>query len=140
MTFVGIYVLVYALASDAPFRDRARAALARLAAQERVAISRQVLREYLAVVTRRQSWGEPLSLAAALADTATLSTQMDMLEDGLEVWDRLRQSGQTFVFAGKQVHDANIVATMLAHGETRLLTFNGADFHSFAALIELVTP
>jgi predicted nucleic acid-binding protein len=38
------------------------------------------------------------------------------------------------------VHDANIVATMLAHGETRLLTFNGADFRRFASLIEVVAP
>ena len=41
-----------------------------------------------------------------------------------------------FDFGGKQVHDANIVATMLAHGETRLLTFNQADFRRFAGLIE----
>lgn len=31
-----------------------------------------------------------------------------------------------FRFGGRQVHDANIVATMLANGERRLLTFNGA--------------
>jgi hypothetical protein len=27
-----------------------------------------------------------------------------------------------------EVHDANVVATMLAHGERRLLTFNETDF------------
>ncbi len=41
---------------------------------------------------------------------------------------------------GKQVHDANIAATMLAHGITRLLTFNVADFQRFAGLIELIAP
>ena len=30
--------------------------------------------------------------------------------------------------AGKQVHDANIVATMLVHGERRLAMFNIKDF------------
>ena len=35
------------------------------------------------------------------------------------------------VVAGKQVHDANIVATMMAHGERQLLTFNGSDFRRF---------
>ncbi len=39
--------------------------------------------------------------------------------------------------AGKQVHDANIVATMLEHGLPRLLTFNTADFRRVAGLIEL---
>ena len=37
--------------------------------------------------------------------------------------------------AGKQVHDANIVATMLAHGIPRLLTHNVTDFTRFAAII-----
>ena len=39
---------------------------------------------------------------------------------------------------GKQVHDANIVATMLAHGERRLLTFNVNDFRRFGQRVELV--
>ena len=40
---------------------------------------------------------------------------------------------------GKQVHDANIVATMLAHGERRLLTLNTGDFRRYGGRIELVT-
>jgi predicted nucleic acid-binding protein len=42
--------------------------------------------------------------------------------------------------AGRQVHDANIVATMLAHGETRLLTMNRSDFRRFEPRIEIVEP
>jgi predicted nucleic acid-binding protein len=45
-----------------------------------------------------------------------------------------------YSFGGRQVHDANIVATMLAHGERRLLTFNVADFRRFTPLVEVVTP
>jgi predicted nucleic acid-binding protein len=44
------------------------------------------------------------------------------------------------LFVRRQVHDANIVATMLAHGERRLLTFNDAVFRRFAPLIEVVVP
>ena len=40
-----------------------------------------------------------------------------------------------FAFGGKQVHDANIVATMLAFDVPRLITYNGADFQRFAGLI-----
>lgn len=39
---------------------------------------------------------------------------------------------------GKQVHDANIVATMLAHGTRRLPTFNTADFRRHGDRIEFV--
>ena len=40
---------------------------------------------------------------------------------------------------GRQVHDANIVATMLARGEGRLLTFNDTDFPRYGHRIEMVT-
>ncbi|HET8630202.1 MAG TPA: hypothetical protein VFL91_22495 [Thermomicrobiales bacterium] len=39
---------------------------------------------------------------------------------------------------GKQVHDANIVATMLAYGIGTLLTFNHDDMARFEGKIKLV--
>jgi len=39
---------------------------------------------------------------------------------------------------GKQVHDANIVATMQANGGVRLLTDNTADFARFEPIFTLV--
>ena len=140
MTFIDTNVLAYAAADGAPLLDRARAALARAAADGAVTISRQVLREYLSVMTRQQIWGKPLTLAQAIADTAAFVRQFTVLEDGPLVWDRLVMLSRRYSFAGRQVHDANIVATMLAHGDRRLLTFNGADFRRFARLIEVVAP
>jgi len=140
VTFIDTNVLVYAAADGAPVLDRARAALARAAADGAVTISRQILREYLSVMTRQQIWGKPLSLAQAVADTAAFVREFTVLEDGPLVWDRLVMLSRRYSFAGRQVHDANIVATMLAHGERRLLTFNGADFRRFARLIEVVAP
>ena len=138
MTFIDTNVLVYAAADAAPLLDRARAAVARAGANGPVAISRQVLREYLSVMTRPQMWGKPLTLAQAVTDTARFVRQFTILEDGPLVWDRLIMLSRRYSFAGRQVHDANIVATMLAHGERRILTFNGADFRRFARLIEVV--
>jgi predicted nucleic acid-binding protein len=106
----------------------------------RPACDQQVLREYLSVVTRQQIWGKPLTLAQAVADTAAFARQFTVLEDGPLVWDRLVILSRRISFAGRQVHDANIVATMLAHRERRLPTFNGADFRRFARLIEVVAP
>jgi predicted nucleic acid-binding protein len=40
--------------------------------------------------------------------------------------------------AGKQVHDANIAATMLGHGVRVLVTLNGRDFDCFAPAIRVV--
>ena len=41
---------------------------------------------------------------------------------------------------GKQIHDANIAATMLAHGERRLLTLNVKDFRRYGERIEMIDP
>ena len=140
MTFVDTNVLVYSTAETAPFHQQARAARAREAAAGQLAISGQVLREYLATVTRPQSWSQALPLAEAFADAQAFARRFVVLEDGPAVWDQLVELGRSVAFAGKQVHDANLVATMLAHGIKRLLIFNAADFQRFAGLVEIVAP
>ena len=140
MSFVDTNVLVYTTAHSAPFRNRARAALARLAAGEPLSVSRQILRVYIAVMTRPQTWGKALTVAEATADAAAFVRRFTVLEDGPLVWDQLVELSRHYSFGGRQVHDANVVATMLAHGERRLLTFNAADFRRFTALIDVVTP
>jgi predicted nucleic acid-binding protein len=140
LSFVDTNVLVYARARSAPFRDQARAALSRLAAEEPMSVSRQILREYIAVMTRQETWGKALTPTEAAADAAIFAARFTVLEDGPAVWDRLVELCRRYCFAGRQVHDANDVATMLAYGERRLLTFNEADFRRFAPLIEIVRP
>jgi predicted nucleic acid-binding protein len=54
------------------------------------------------------------------------------------VLDRLLQLLATHQVTGKQLHDANIVATLLEHGVRRLVTFNIGDFQRFADVITLV--
>lgn len=135
--FVDTNVLVYASAVGAPMRAQARAALARAATSERLRLSRQVLREFVAVITRQQAWARAQSAADAASAVALLARDFEVLEDGPIVWDTLLELCQKVDFGGKQVHDACIVATMLAHGETRLLTFNTSDFYRFQKYISL---
>jgi predicted nucleic acid-binding protein len=138
LSFIDTNVLVYATAEGAPFQSKARAAIVDLPPTEKLTISRQVLREYLAVMTRPQNWGKPLSLTDAMADAIAFAKRFEVLEDGPAVWHQFAELSRRYSFAGRQVHDANIVATMLAHAEHRLLTFNTADFQRFDASIELV--
>ncbi len=137
--FTDTNVLVYALAPSAPAHGRARALLDEAAlSRERRTISRQVLREYLATVTRPQAWSPPVPLHEALDDIARFSDEFEVLEDGSHVTDTLLDLCREVPVAGKQVHDANIVATMLAAGERRLLTFNRGDFRRYSDRLELV--
>ncbi len=103
-----------------------------------VSISRQIIREYLAVVTRPQAWSPPLSMTDALDDVLWMLNTFQILSDGPAVTNRLITLCREVPVGGRQIHDANIVATMLAHGERRLLTFNAADFRRYGSRIELV--
>ena len=97
-----------------------------------------MLREYLAVVTRPQAWAAPLAMADALDDVDRMSHDFELLEDGPSVTEALIALCREVAVGGRQIHDANIVATMLAHGERRLLTFNTADFRRYSDRIDLV--
>jgi len=66
------------------------------------------------------------SLYAVFADEATI----------LPMWERLVT---TYGSAGKQNHDARLVAAMLVHKITLLLTFNKSDFTRYSD-ITVVTP
>ena len=61
------------------------------------------------------------------------------MQDRPDVFDHLLRLLAAHPGMGKQVHDVNLVATMLAYGTSRLLTFNTADFRRFDKLIEVVT-
>lgn len=79
-------------------------------------------------------------MATAIDDVQRFRTQFHIADERPSVLERLIETLLAHWVAGRQVHDANIVATMLAHGERRILTFNGADFRRFAGSIEIEIP
>ncbi len=137
--FVDTNVLVRSRITHAPGHDFARVRLKQgFLSLEPMRISRQVVREYLSTVTRPQTWLTPMTLAEAIDDASRLVRAFEILEDGPAVTQTLIDLCREVPVGGCQIHDANIVATMLAHGERRLLTFNAADFRRYADRIELV--
>jgi len=56
---------------------------------------------------------------------------------GLPKLERCLRLVQQFEVHGKQVHDCNIVATMLTHGVRHLATRNAADFTRYESLISI---
>ena len=137
--FVDTNVLVAARFVTAPAHVAARRCLDRTGnSEEPLHISRQIVREYLVVVTRPQIWPESLAIGDALKDATRLISSFTVLEDGPNVMAMLIALCREVPVAGKQIHDANIAATMLAHGERRLLTLNARDFRRYGERIELV--
>ncbi len=137
--FIDTNVLVKSRIPSAPDHDAARASLERAFRDpEPLRISRQVIREYLAVVTRPQTWTVAITRGDALDDVSRLIGSFEILEDGPLVTESLVGLCREIPVGGRQIHDANIVATMLAHGERRLLTLNVSDFRRYGDRIELV--
>ena len=79
-------------------------------------------------------------METAIADVRRFRQVFHVAEDRPVVLDRLLTLLGAHHGAGRPVYDTNIVATMLEHGISRLLTFNAADFRRFARIIELEPP
>jgi predicted nucleic acid-binding protein len=98
--------------------------------------SGQIMREYLAVATRpAEKNGLGLALSDALANVRALRKRTSLLAEDDKVADQLLSLLDEAACGGKQVHDANIVATMLVHGIDTIVTMNLDDFTRFAAKI-----
>lgn len=80
----------------------------------------------------------PVPMIALIADVQSFQAQFLLAEDGPAVTVHLLNLLGSVPCAGKQIHDANIVATMLAYGLPKLLTHNVADFTRFAAQIMVI--
>jgi predicted nucleic acid-binding protein len=100
-------------------------------------ISRQVLREYLATLSRPQTYANALPATMLVAHVQALSARFLIAEDGPDVTAALLDLIRTIRVGGRQIHDANIVATMLAHDIKRLLTKIVTDFARYSALITI---
>jgi len=64
-----------------------------------------------------------------------LPVGFQVLEDTRFVSEKLGDLVQRFAVKGRQVHDANIAATLLTNGLQHLLTHNGRDFGRFSPFI-----
>ena len=137
--FIDTNALIYMQVPETPNHRTARSRI-EIARDnnEPLRISRQIVREYLAAVTRPQSWRDPITREQALLDAENFLQTFEILEDGPQVTDTLIQLCRETPIGGRQIHDANIVATMLAHGESQLLTYNSADFQRFTDRIQIV--
>ena len=90
-----------------------------------------MLREYVAVLTRPQTYARPALMTAVVADVRSFERQFRVADDTGPVTAQLLQLLEDVSAGGKQIHDANIVATMLVHNIHTLFTANGADFARF---------
>jgi predicted nucleic acid-binding protein len=104
-----------------------------------VCTSGQILREYLSVATRpAEKNGLGLNLPDALGNVRAIRERTTLLTEDSKVADRLLGLLADVQCLGKQVYDANLVATMLVHGIGTVVTMNLEDFTRFERYVSLI--
>jgi predicted nucleic acid-binding protein len=98
-------------------------------------ISNQILREYISSCTREKLHK---SYEELIFDCEEFIQVFEVLEDTKQVSISLLELCKKYQVNGKQVHDANITASMIANSIPYILTANVADFKRFSDLIKII--
>ncbi|MGQ9849831.1 MAG: type II toxin-antitoxin system VapC family toxin [Aggregatilineaceae bacterium] len=139
--FVDTNVLLRAMVSQMAMHKACEALLHTMwSNQAELWISRQIIREYLVQVTHPNTFVVPLTTEQVLHQVGTLLSVFQVADDTNEVTAQLLHLVKTYPTRGKQVHDANVVATMLAYNIDTLLTINVDDMKRFQDRIKLISP
>ena len=137
--FIDTNVLIYAKLALSPFHLTAVDRLKELDSQRvHFWVSRQVFREYVSAMSRPGVLTGSIPMLSLTADVRDFAGRFEVADEDARTtvhWLSLLEQIPT---SGKQVHDANIVATMLANNIYSLLTHNVSDFARFSALISVL--
>lgn len=102
-------------------------------------ISRQVIREYLVQATHPRSFDPELTIEQVMSQVEIIVTLFRVADETPEVTRQLLALLKSHPTRGKQVHDANLVATMLVYEIDTLLTLNVDDLKRFENVINLIS-
>jgi len=136
--FIDTNILVYANMPSSPNCQVARNKLAALApAYHSFWISRQSIREYMVVMTNLMKIAGKIDHEALLADISNFLSAYEVTDESQPVTSTLIELVKNHELVGKKIHDANLVANMLAFGIDTILTNNVDDFKPFSHLISI---
>ena len=112
--FVDTNILVFANVATSPFHEKAKIRLIELVESGyELWISNQVIGEYLAVLSRPDVNGRRIADMDLINDVKRLRSEYYVLFESNRTLDHLQMLLTNCLVGGKQVHDANIVATMI---------------------------
>lgn len=125
-------VVVYSTVASSPWHQESRQLLdTLLRSGVELCITPQIVREYLVVLTRGDVFEEYFAPEDAMKELESILPSFTLVEEKQETLKHLCHLIQRYGVRGKAIHDANIVAAMLTHGVTHLVTYNSQDFHRF---------
>jgi predicted nucleic acid-binding protein len=96
-----------------------------------VYISSQILREFLVISTNNKFFEKPLTIDAALSKVDEYRKNFEVLYGSELSMTKLKHLISKYQICKQDIHDTNIVATMLAHQLKEIYTFNVKDFRFY---------
>ncbi len=135
-------ILLRTLVTDDPNYQITTDAIASLRrGKERLFIAPQNLIELWNVATRpADKNGLGLSTDEAQAEVVRLKQLFILLPDREQIYPEWERLVKTYEVKGAKVHDTRLVAFMLVHRLSHILTFNVKDFRRFNPEITPVSP
>ncbi len=126
---------------ESPHHTLAVEALATLLTQGHdLFITSQNVVEFWSVASRPiEANGLGWSVETVRQEIEHIQTQFPLLDDTADIFVQWLHFVSMYRVIGRRVHDARLVAAMLVHGVTHLLTFNRDDFRQFP-MITVVIP
>ena len=137
--FLDTNILIYAKLEKSIFHEAVVAKLDEMLAEGfEFWISRKVIREYLACITREDSLKQILTSELIQKDISEFQENFKVADENDLVTEMLLDLYNQEMIIGKQTHDANIVATMRTYEIEYLYTYNVDDFKRFLSFIKMI--
>lgn len=134
--FIDTNILIYFKTKKSVFFEITNKKLISLYINNELFISNQVIKEYLVSISRLSN--DDSMIKFHLNDVNYFTEKFNLLYENTNSKDVLLDLIDKYKVKGKQIHDANIVATMVANNIKYLFTHNVKDFDRYSSLIKVI--
>ena len=126
----------FLLRNDPSYQPIRRAVTVLKRRREQIFTTSQNMREFWNVCTRPadQRGGLGLSVAATEVRLRLLERHFPVLPDSIAIYFQWKLLVASYGVIGVQVHDAHLVAAMIVHGISQIITLNGTHFTRYAGV------
>jgi len=138
IVFIDTNILVYAKIRNNPLNKIVTNKLNDMLANNKFCISRQIIREYLSTMTKQKTIEPNINKFEIIDDINRIVNNFLVFNESKVTTEILFELIKVFDVGGKQIHDANIVATMLENNIKDLFTHNVKDFERYKELINII--
>lgn len=131
-------ILIYSKIKANPFYQSAFNKLYDMFEENQLYITRQIIREYLNVMTKPDNLKYFINKYDLIQDIEYFQENFIVLDEKDLTTRNLLNLVNKFEIKGRQIHDANIVASMIANNIKNIFTHNVKDFERYNSLINVI--